>query len=103
MPYSVILFTNQLTHSLTIMTTTTETLKSLPLKSLPTLLSTKDLKALLATIPAPAVIRMGDMTATVKVNDVKILSAIKSPHRAQWHVMAREGLITYATGLVSIA
>ena len=64
------------------------------MKSLPTLLSTKALKALLATLPPAAIVTLTASTCVVKApNGVKIIRAIKAPRHAQWHVMALEGMI----------
>ena len=64
------------------------------MKALPTPLSTKELKALLAQFPANAKIEESEIVITVSAPDgTKVLSAIKAPHRALWAVRAREGLI----------
>ena len=65
------------------------------MQSLPTPLTTKALKTLLAGFPDNADIRMGNISCTVRAPDgTKILSAIKAPNRALWHVMAMPGMIT---------
>jgi len=64
------------------------------MKSLPTLLSTKALTQLLATLPTYADITLTANTCVVKApNGVKIIRAIKAPRHARWHVMALEGMI----------
>lgn len=65
------------------------------MKSLPTLLSTSALKSLLSSIPSDlAVIKMSTHTCVVRApNGVKIISAIKAPRLAKWHVMALPGMI----------
>ena len=64
------------------------------MKSLPTLLSTKALKALLAPLPPAAIVTQTARFCVVKApNGVKIIRAIKAPRHAQWHVMALEGMI----------
>ena len=64
------------------------------MKSLPTLLSTKALKALLATLPPAAIVTQTARFCVVKApNGVKIIRAIKAPRHAQWHVRALPGMI----------
>ena len=57
-------------------------------------MSTKALKALLATLPPAANVTQTARFCVVKApNGVKIIRAIKAPRHAQWHVMALEGMI----------
>jgi len=59
------------------------------LKSLPQLLTTQQLKELIASFPSDAKVFRADTIITVSTTqDVKILSAIKHNSLEQWHVMA---------------
>jgi len=70
------------------------------MESLPTLLSTKELKALLAELPPSVEIRLSETSCTVRAPTaapnvmVKILSAMKAPRRALWAVRAMPGIVT---------
>lgn len=65
------------------------------MKSLPTLLTTKQLNKLLDNFPDNAVIQRSPITAVVFApNGDKVLSAVRHPLRAAWSVRAVEGLIT---------
>ena len=70
------------------------------MESLPTLLSTKELKALLAELPQSVEIRMSEASCTVRAPTaapgvlVKIISALKVPRRALWAVRAMPGIVT---------
>jgi len=70
------------------------------MESLPTLLSTKELKALLAEFPPSVEIRLSEASCTVRAPTaapgvlVKVLSAIKAPRRALWAVRVMPGLVT---------
>ena len=64
--------------------------------SLPHALTTKQLNALLDSFPAhkDLVLSRGTFIAVVRVRGDKILSAVKSPTKALWHVMAKPGMVT---------
>ena len=57
-------------------------------------MSTKALKALLATLPPAAIVTQTARFCVVKApNGTTIISAIKAPRHAQWHVRALPGMI----------
>ena len=64
--------------------------------SLPHALTTRQLNALLDSFPAHKDLVMYRDTGVVvvRVRGDKILSAVKSPTRALWHVMAKPGMVT---------
>lgn len=67
------------------------------LKSLPQLLTTQQLKQLIASFPNDAKVFQADTIITVSTTqDVKILSAIKHHTLEQWHVMAVPKLVQLA-------
>lgn len=64
------------------------------LKSLPQLLTTQQLKELIASFPEDAQIFRADTIITVTApNKTKVLSAIKHHTLEQWHVMAMPKLV----------
>ncbi len=64
------------------------------MKSLPTLLTTKEIQALLGQFPDNATVELHPAWAAVRApNGDKVLSAIKHPSRALWSVRAKEGLV----------